>query len=227
MGVEDDGSLLLQLYVYKMKIIVYINKHFRPDGTNFSVPKTDCILHRRVARGDVVSFKYDFTSRHAAQDQPSRQVPHDHQQPLLEVYSGNDGGDESERLNLANPRGGALHIHKAPRGIPSNPIVYRIREDMLWEDVVQRSSLPVRRFVNGIPSAKSSSHLDFTNHLIEPHQKIENYTHKPNSYWNYDPGDMRARLEALARAKGFDPLIADNWYNVPSYEFTKHKVNYI
>jgi hypothetical protein len=36
------------------------------------------------------------------------------------------------------------------RGIPSNPIVYRIREDVLWEDIVQNSPLPVRRFVNGM-----------------------------------------------------------------------------
>eukprot|EP00026_Physarum_polycephalum_P001637 Phypoly_transcript_01639.p1 GENE.Phypoly_transcript_01639~~Phypoly_transcript_01639.p1 ORF type:complete len:968 (+),score=84.26 Phypoly_transcript_01639:164-3067(+) len=151
--VEESGSLSLQL----------------PDGTNFQVTKEDCVLHRRVARGDVVSFKYDFMSRHSTRER---------------------NFDDSRLL----------------RGIPSNPVVYRIREDMLWEDIVQNSPVTVRRFVN------------------EPHQRIDNGPQKSNEYWNYDPGNMRSLIECLARAQGFDPHIVENWYSIPSREFTKHKV---
>eukprot|EP00026_Physarum_polycephalum_P010489 Phypoly_transcript_10653.p1 GENE.Phypoly_transcript_10653~~Phypoly_transcript_10653.p1 ORF type:complete len:428 (-),score=54.41 Phypoly_transcript_10653:8-1153(-) len=33
---------------------------------------------------------------------------------------------------------------------------------------------------------------------------------------------MRGYLEYLARKMGFDPLISENWYNVPRQEFTQH-----
>jgi hypothetical protein len=35
---------------------------------------------------------------------------------------------------------------------------------------------------------------------------------------------VRARLESLAKEKGIDFLIAENWYNIPHQEFSKDLV---
>ena len=94
------------------------------------VAKDDCVLHRRAVRGDIVTFTHDFRSRRAAQsDALANDAPAHHAE-------------------------GAAHnsdavTQDATRGVPSNPIVFRIREDLSWEDVVTNSSLPVRHFLNG------------------------------------------------------------------------------
>lgn len=49
------------------------------------------------------------------------------------------------------------------RGLPSNPVVHRIRSDLFWEDVVHSSGLPVRLFQNGVspPSHHFFSNLSY------------------------------------------------------------------
>ena len=173
------------------------------------VAKDHCVLHRRAVRGDVVTFTHDFRSRRAAQrDALANDAPAHHAE-------------------------GAAHnsdaaTHDTTRGAPSNPIVFRIREDLSWEDVVTNSSLPVRHFLNG-----TSSYLFFIAWffslclpLLEDYQRIYNYTPKKKGYWLYDKGkNMRGFLESIAKLNGFDPLISDTWYNVPRQEFTKHRVH--
>jgi hypothetical protein len=92
------------------------------------VVKEDCVLHRRAVRGDVVTFTHDFRARRAVQD---------------------DANDTFARTHEA--RENALP-QDAMRGVPSNPIVFRIREDISWEDVLKNSSLPVRHFLNRMDS---------------------------------------------------------------------------
>jgi hypothetical protein len=95
------------------------------------VPKTDCILHKRVVCGDIVSFSYDFALRRASHDDAAQ----------------DDGGPRSEEQGDADPRS------TTPRRaeIPSNPVVYRLRDDLAWEDVLQSSNIaPNRHFLNGL-----------------------------------------------------------------------------
>jgi uncharacterized protein YcsI (UPF0317 family) len=85
--------------------------------------KEDCVLHRRAVRGDVVTFTYDFTTRQSQDVAPHHATIH-------------DGAETHERSASA-------------RSVPSNPVVFRIRDDMSWEDVLQNSSHPVRHLLNG------------------------------------------------------------------------------
>eukprot|EP00026_Physarum_polycephalum_P002919 Phypoly_transcript_02928.p1 GENE.Phypoly_transcript_02928~~Phypoly_transcript_02928.p1 ORF type:complete len:728 (+),score=71.15 Phypoly_transcript_02928:209-2392(+) len=160
-SVEEDGSLLLQL----------------PNSTRFIVAKENCVLHRQVVHGDIVSFTYDFTSRQASQD-------------VLE-------NDTVYEL-------GVLH------NTPSNPTVYRVRDDLFWEDVLLNSlTPPSRHFLN--------------DHM---HQKLEQHpsTKQPRGYWGYNKGKhMRSHLEAIAREHGIDPLVASDWYCVSRDDFMVHR----
>ena len=102
------------------------------------------MLHRRVVRGDVVTFKHDFVSRGithdllaqraAIYDDAAAQEPHAQPQPRAA-----QGDAETHEVD-------AMH------GVPSNPIVYRIRDDLSWDDVVLSSS---RIFMNGLSSSST------------------------------------------------------------------------
>eukprot|EP00026_Physarum_polycephalum_P003011 Phypoly_transcript_03020.p1 GENE.Phypoly_transcript_03020~~Phypoly_transcript_03020.p1 ORF type:complete len:828 (+),score=99.94 Phypoly_transcript_03020:42-2525(+) len=98
MDVEEDGSLVLQL----------------SDGTNFVVPKANCILHRRALSGDVVSFKNKFHVRNVPYGQLASQV------------SQTDEESRELKYSIANNK---------QYGAQPNVIVYRIREDLSWKDV--------------------------------------------------------------------------------------------
>ena len=49
------------------------------------------------------------------------------------------------------------HDYQTRRFAPSNPVVYRIRSDMTWQDVIKSSKEPVRQFLNGAASFLSSA----------------------------------------------------------------------
>eukprot|EP00026_Physarum_polycephalum_P000561 Phypoly_transcript_00562.p1 GENE.Phypoly_transcript_00562~~Phypoly_transcript_00562.p1 ORF type:complete len:1320 (+),score=101.35 Phypoly_transcript_00562:116-4075(+) len=165
-NVGEDGSLLLQ----------------SPDGLSFVVTREDCILHKRVARGDVVTFTYDFARRAVSQ-------------VARDFLASNATQQDSENINS----------NDLARGMPSNPVVYRIREDLSWEDVLRSFSSPIRHFSS------------------EPHQHLDTIK-KPVGYWNYDKGrNMRARFESLANLNSFDPLIAANWYHLPRHLITDQR----
>ena len=164
MDVEEDGSLLLKLYVkhlilffkliitysnflFKSYITYYIhnNKVFykrltsiyqRPNGTTFVVAKVDCELPRRAVRGDVVTFSHDFSRRIGMHD-------------LL-------AQDNTQRMQR-----GAATMQEAVRGVPANIVVHRIRTDVFWEDVMNNAGQLVRQFHNGLsrPSYPFSSLL--------------------------------------------------------------------
>jgi hypothetical protein len=99
--------------------------------------KGDCVLHRRAARGDVVTFTHDFVSRQATHEPaPPRSVL---------CYDDVEAQDHSAtaQRNL--------------QSVPSNPVVFRIREDLSWEDVLQNesNSHPTRHYLNGISPTHS------------------------------------------------------------------------
>ena len=114
------------------------------------------MLHRRVVRGDVVTFTHDFARRTSAAQGDAglvnltvstrRTAKHDE-----ETREGQ--GYEAQKQDLL-------------RGMPSNPIVSRIRDDMSWEDVVNNSSSPVRHFLNGMSPASTQYFLLIINQTL-------------------------------------------------------------
>jgi hypothetical protein len=118
----------MRLILFVLFIYLFLLNKNRPEGITFMVPKTDCVLHRRVVCGDVVSFTHDFTTRRATHDNAT------HSDAAASA-------DDAEMRNAAHARA----------EIPSNPVVYRLRDDLAWEDVLQSSSLPpIRLFLNGL-----------------------------------------------------------------------------
>eukprot|EP00026_Physarum_polycephalum_P002178 Phypoly_transcript_02183.p1 GENE.Phypoly_transcript_02183~~Phypoly_transcript_02183.p1 ORF type:complete len:820 (+),score=71.06 Phypoly_transcript_02183:178-2637(+) len=81
----------------------------------------------------------------------------------------------------------------ARREVPLNPIIYRIRHDINWEDV--------------------------TNHFVKERQflsdksLLQGFTKHPPRYWTVKK--MRLFLENLAKSRNLDPLLASTWYSIP------------
>ena len=176
------------------------------------------MLHRRVVRGDVVTFKHDFVSRGithellaqraAIYDDAAAQELHAQPQPRAAQ------GDAETHAEM--------HAVDAMHGVPSNPMVYRIRDDLSWDDVVLYSS---RIFMNGLSSSSTFTFYSKSHHITETYQKINSSAPKPKGYWSYNGGKrMRAQLEAMAKLNGLDPLNADHWYHASPQMFLQHRV---
>ena len=135
------------------------------------VPRSDCVLHRRAVRGDIVTFTHDFTLRRVTQDYMERREPHDTetQHPHADTQDTETQDPESQHAHAH------AHTHTQdagkmdlPIGTPSHPIVYRIREDLSWGDVVRNSPpSPIRHFVNGLFSPPSPPLLLIQTHLFK------------------------------------------------------------
>ena len=89
-----------------------------------------------MARGDVVTFTHDFARRTAAQDNAGA-AQHAALRDGAETQDG-----ETRRMEIRE---------ESASGVPSNPLVYRVRDDVSWGDVIRSSPLPVRLFLNGWP----------------------------------------------------------------------------
>jgi len=64
-------------------------------------------------------------------------------------------------------------------------------------------------------------------HEIRNTQKLKHTTHKgtkrPNQHWA-DVKNCRVFFDDVAKAKGFDPLVAENWYAIKLNVVVVHKV---
>jgi hypothetical protein len=123
-----------------LKLLIFVHS---TDGTSFRVAKADCMVRRRVVPGDVVTFTHDFASRrvnHASDVQYA-------------VVLGNNATQTQTITDLSDTaRAMQPPAHGSfPQGVPSNPIVYRVRDDLTWQDVINSSTLSVRQFMNGLP----------------------------------------------------------------------------
>lgn len=104
------------------------------------VVKDDILLHKRVVRGDVVTISHDFVRRSSggattATNQYDTAALSTHGLPPHHSSISEDYDESSQ---------------ESATGLPSNPIVYRIREDLSWDDVVCNSSpSAARQFLNG------------------------------------------------------------------------------
>ena len=169
------------------------------------------MLPRRVVPSDVVTYTHDFAQRRSSFESPTDRAAH--------TQPGAQHEDTVHGLARAQEPTGA-------RGVPSNPVVYRIREDLTWEDVLRNSSPPVRQFINGVYLLLTLTSPTLANFLIESYQKLEDIRKKPYGYWITEQGrNMRGVLESLSKSNGFDPLVADHWYNVSRRDFILHRVS--
>eukprot|EP00026_Physarum_polycephalum_P001831 Phypoly_transcript_01834.p1 GENE.Phypoly_transcript_01834~~Phypoly_transcript_01834.p1 ORF type:complete len:743 (-),score=122.50 Phypoly_transcript_01834:185-2413(-) len=216
LNVEEDGSLLLQV----------------PSGATFIVPKDDCVLYRRPARGDVVSFTHEDPARSSASwhagaqdtaahlDVAAQAVERDVVQDTrarteATINAGAQAratqSSETHETEHAAPAGVTIPEHDAAtqdrvrvgaqdfaRGVPAKPIVYRIRNDLSWGDVL----LHYQRDAN---------------------LQTENNTKKKRYSSHERKRVMRSQLESLARSYGLDPLVSENWYTVSRQALLQHK----
>ena len=145
------------------------------------VPRSDCMLHRRAVRGDIVTFTHDFTLRRVTQDYLERREPHDTeaQHPHADTQDAQAQPSYAHTQDTETLDSELQHAHAhahtqdagkmdLPTGTPSHPIVYRIREDLSWGDVVRNSPpSPIRHFVNGLFSPPSPPLLLIQTHLFK------------------------------------------------------------
>ena len=104
------------------------------------------------------------------------------------------------------------------REAPVNPVIYRKREDLLWDDV---TSIYNRWEDKGIFFLLSL----LPHNLAEPPQQPteKEFTASPTNYWTF--ATMRQFLENFAKNKRFDPLLAHTWVNcISSSDVYRDKV---
>eukprot|EP00026_Physarum_polycephalum_P001092 Phypoly_transcript_01093.p1 GENE.Phypoly_transcript_01093~~Phypoly_transcript_01093.p1 ORF type:complete len:1197 (+),score=192.21 Phypoly_transcript_01093:78-3668(+) len=87
------------------------------------------------------------------------------------------------------------------RSVPVDPFVYRVRHDLIWEDLVAQTEEPT----------------------------IPVFTTKPHGYWTEEKGNkMRSFFERFALENQFDPLVAENWYLYGANSFASYPdANYV
>eukprot|EP00026_Physarum_polycephalum_P001342 Phypoly_transcript_01343.p1 GENE.Phypoly_transcript_01343~~Phypoly_transcript_01343.p1 ORF type:complete len:974 (+),score=101.70 Phypoly_transcript_01343:154-3075(+) len=83
--------------------------------------------------------------------------------------------------------------------IPINPKIYRIRDDVTWEEVVY------------------NFHKDMQ-------LNFQGRTYKPQGYWEIEKNkEQRMAFESFARGRNCDPKFPETWYSIPREEFVKNK----
>eukprot|EP00026_Physarum_polycephalum_P001164 Phypoly_transcript_01165.p1 GENE.Phypoly_transcript_01165~~Phypoly_transcript_01165.p1 ORF type:complete len:960 (+),score=125.04 Phypoly_transcript_01165:678-3557(+) len=89
------------------------------------------------------------------------------------------------------------------RNVPSNPTVYRIRTDVLWEDVVFNFEQNIAFSLNSYSQIGRS---------------------RSPALGDYEKGKhTREVFERFAEHSGFDPLVSENWYLVQASDFAEFK----
>eukprot|EP00026_Physarum_polycephalum_P001621 Phypoly_transcript_01623.p1 GENE.Phypoly_transcript_01623~~Phypoly_transcript_01623.p1 ORF type:complete len:1048 (-),score=160.89 Phypoly_transcript_01623:116-2998(-) len=86
------------------------------------------------------------------------------------------------------------------RDLPVNPVIYKLRNDLSWEDVVR-------------------NHVQEEKHILE--RKSEHFRTKPHGHWNIR--NMQSLMEQIAKEKNMDPLLAETWYSLSPSEIRQSK----
>ena len=120
---------------------------------------------------------------------------------------------------------------------PVNPIIYKVRTDITWEDVVSNflRDNPSPQYP-GIPLSLlyvvSIPHFVFlTNaNYLSPFLFLSiffflSFSAQRHGYWTTGKGkDMRRVFERIALHKNLDPLLASSWYIISHKDVEKIKV---
>ena len=109
----------------------------------------------------------------------------------------------------------------ARREDPLHPQIYRLRSDLLWEDVVY-NAIRDTKYLSGNLSVFTPLLYLLFNVVIAGHLRTAGFTSQPPGYWTSK--NMRLFMEAFARSKNLDPLVPETWYRISPKEFAKFKV---
>jgi hypothetical protein len=61
--------------------------------------------------------------------------------------------------------------------------------------------------------------------FVDQSQRVVGFSAKKTGYWTSEKGkNMRKFLEDFAKKRKFDPLVAENWYNVSKEDISQYKV---
>eukprot|EP00026_Physarum_polycephalum_P000389 Phypoly_transcript_00389.p1 GENE.Phypoly_transcript_00389~~Phypoly_transcript_00389.p1 ORF type:complete len:1231 (+),score=194.32 Phypoly_transcript_00389:52-3744(+) len=93
----------------------------------------------------------------------------------------------------------------ARREVPVNPKIFRVRTDVLWDDIVH-SVRSAQQYHDEIP------------------QDAENYTTEAHGHWTASKGkNIRTFLENFAKKRNLDPLDPNTWYMLTRKDIEKAK----
>eukprot|EP00026_Physarum_polycephalum_P000339 Phypoly_transcript_00339.p1 GENE.Phypoly_transcript_00339~~Phypoly_transcript_00339.p1 ORF type:complete len:1688 (+),score=210.60 Phypoly_transcript_00339:78-5141(+) len=171
-----------------------------PDGTNFKAEKEDCVLHRRPVGGDVVTFTHYYASRRAPQ------------------------GDAMALESPAHPQRPTNERAETPRSAPAPQkcIVYRIREDLSWEDVLRSASHSVRHSFHE-DYQKISSHALHDQDFKRKGEAKNPAATVPSNLLSRNVRSRRELFEQFASSRGGNPRDADFWYSVSAKDLSTFK----
>jgi hypothetical protein len=103
-------------------------------------------------------------------------------------------------------------------GSHSNPVIFRIRHDLVWEDVLNLHN-PIFHSVKGTPVFFSLFPIKLINSGTPAR------TLKPKFYWKKNhKKNMKVHLENAIINLGLDPNDPESWYQLSSTDFKNHRV---
>jgi hypothetical protein len=124
----------------------------------------------------------------------------------------------------------------ARRNIPVGPIVFRIRTDVLWEDLVQSEGSDKFKS-SGISIPSLSSYLTCSLHFpallplsffsppyLSSHPSLITDVFSALQPRHWSTQKMRKFFEKYANSSNSDPLLAQTWYNTSSETIRQLKV---
>jgi hypothetical protein len=119
------------------------------------------------------------------------------------------------------------------KSLPTNPLVYRVRTDITWENVLaSEEEIAPTRGTHLFVFVSSMFFVSFLFiHLVSPNflytvTKQSEFPSHPIRLWG-DKKSKSARkiLEKIMRRKGLDPLLPDTWYFIDVASLLVHKVH--
>jgi len=107
---------------------------------------------------------------------------------------------------------------------PKSPVLYRVRNDMSWDDVINNFEKPVRQKSTLVPFSSLlifSFYLPLPTLLVIRSLQKSSKKSKPQGYWR-DVQNWRAFFVEYAKEKSFDPLVPENWAGITSRHIIAH-----
>ena len=105
---------------------------------------------------------------------------------------------------------------------PKLPLLYRVRTDISWDDVVknwnEHKRVPTGTSGWILPPLSRTEVLSLVKAVRRPAEKK-----LPKGYWHHS-NNRRQFLLDFAKSQGFDPLQPNNWTKVTNQQIIKHKV---
>ena len=104
---------------------------------------------------------------------------------------------------------------------PKNPVLYRLRSEIQWDDVVQNFKDNTSK-----ATGKDLSLLPFIFHLftlfiVASPMRRSNGATKPKGYWLDDQNEKKLFID-FAATMGFDPFVAENWKRITYWQVKAH-----